>query len=51
MKETSVMVGNMEVKGKLINGVTYVPLRETIEAIKSQLDVTWDKAKGAGVKL
>jgi murein DD-endopeptidase MepM/ murein hydrolase activator NlpD len=51
IKETVVTIGSTVVKAKLIDGVTYTPLRETIEAIKSELDVTWDKAKGAGVKL
>ena len=51
IEDTVVTIGSSVVKAKLINGVTYTPLRETIEAIKSQLDVTWDKAKGAGVEL
>lgn len=51
VKETVVTIGSTVVKAKLIDGVTYAPLRETIEAIKSELDVTWDKAKGAGIKL
>jgi murein DD-endopeptidase MepM/ murein hydrolase activator NlpD len=51
IKETVVTIGSTVVKAKLIDGVTYTPLRETIEAIKSELDVTWDKAKGAGIKL
>ena len=51
VKETVVTIGSTVVKAKLIDGVTYTPLRETIEAIKSELDVTWDKAKGAGIKL
>lgn len=50
-KDIVITIGHAIVKAKLIDGVTYAPLRETIEAIKSQLDVTWDKAKGAGVKL
>jgi murein DD-endopeptidase MepM/ murein hydrolase activator NlpD len=51
IKDTVVTIGSTVVKAKLIDGVTYTPLRETIEAIKSELDVTWDKAKGAGIKL
>lgn len=51
IKEIVVTIGSTVVKAKLIDGVTYTPLRETIEAIKSELDVTWDKAKGAGIKL
>lgn len=51
MKETSVMVGNMEVKGKLINGVTYVPVRDLVEAVKTGLKVTWSEKEGAEVKL
>lgn len=51
IKDTTVTVGSKTVKAKLVDGVTYTPLRETIEAIKTELDVTWDKAKGAGVKV
>ena len=51
MKETSVMVGNMEVKGKLINGVTYVPVRDLVKAVKTGLKVTWSEKEGAEVKL
>ena len=49
-KDVDVTIGNTVVKSKLINGITYSPLRETIDAIKSELDVVWDKNKGAGVK-
>lgn len=51
IKDIPVTVGTSIVKAKLIDGVTYAPLRDIIEAIKSELDVTWDKAKGAGVEL
>ncbi|GAB1476255.1 hypothetical protein MASR2M70_10890 [Bacillota bacterium] len=51
IKDVNVTIGYTIVKAKLIDGVTYTPLRETIEAVKNQLDVTWDKAKGAGLKL
>lgn len=51
IKDTTVNVGDIEITGKLINGVTYVPFREFIEAFKRELDVTWDKIKGAGIKL
>ena len=51
IKEISVTVGHTIMKAKLIDGVTYAPLRELIEAIKSELDVTWDTANGAGIKL
>jgi hypothetical protein len=49
IKDTKVTVGTTEVSGKLIDGVTYVPLRGIVDAIKTELEVTWDKAKGAGV--
>jgi len=51
IKDTTVKIGDTEVSAKLIDGVTYVPLRGTIEAIKAELDVTWDKVNGAGVAL
>lgn len=51
VKDVVVTVGSKVIKGKLIGGVTYAPLRETIEAIKSELDVVWDKTRGAGVEL
>ena len=43
--------GNMEVKGKLIDGVTYVPVRDLVRAIKTGLNVTWSEKEGADVKL
>lgn len=49
IKDTKVTVGATEVPAKLIDGVTYVPLRGIVDAIKAELEVTWDKAKGAGV--
>lgn len=51
IKDTTVNVGNTEVKGMLIDGTTYVPLRDMVEAIKSGLQTTWDPKNGAGVKL
>lgn len=51
VKETRVTVGNMEVKGKLIDGVTYVPVRDLVRAIKTGLNVTWSEKEGADVKL
>lgn len=49
IEDTKVTVGKTEVPGKQIDNVTYVPLRDFVEAIKNELDVTWDKTKGAGV--
>lgn len=49
VKDTKVTVGTTEVSAKLIDGVTYVPLRGIVDAIKTELEVTWDKAKGAGI--
>lgn len=51
IEDTAVTVGNTEVDALLIDGVTYAPVREIIEAIKKELDVTWSKAEGAGIKL
>lgn len=51
IKDVTITIGHTIVKAKLIDGVTYAPLRELIDSIKSELDVTWDKAKGAGVEL
>ena len=51
VKETIVSVGDYEVRAKLINNVTYVSLREFVDAIKTELAVTWSAKEGAGVKL
>lgn len=51
IKDTVVTIGSTVIEAKLIDGVTHTPLRETIDAIKNELEVTWDKAKGAGVDL
>jgi murein DD-endopeptidase MepM/ murein hydrolase activator NlpD len=51
IEDAAVTVGNTEVEALLIDGVTYAPVREIIEAIKKELDVTWSKAEGAGIKL
>lgn len=48
-KDITVTVGTTKVPAKLIDGVTYVPLRGIVDAIKEELEVTWDKASGAGV--
>ena len=49
IKDTKVTIGETEVPAKQIDNVTYVPLRDFVDAIKKELDVTWDKTKGAGV--
>lgn len=49
IKDTTVTVGDTSVDGKLIDNVTYVPLRDFIDAFKNELEVTWDKIKGAGI--
>ncbi len=51
IREITATVGETKMDAKLIDGVTYVPLREFVEAIKKELDVTWDQVKGAGVEL
>ena len=51
IKETVVTIGSTVVKAKLIDGVTYAPLREFVDVLKKELEVTWDNIKGAGVKL
>jgi len=51
VEDTKVTVGTTEVPSKLIDGVTYVPLRDVVEAIKSGMQVTWDPKAGAGIKL
>jgi murein DD-endopeptidase MepM/ murein hydrolase activator NlpD len=51
VKETVVTIGSTVVKAKLIDGVTYAPLRELVDVLKKELEVTWDNIKGAGVKL
>ncbi len=49
-KRMDIKIGNKVIQGKLIGGVTYAPIREVIEAIKSEMQVTWDGNR-AGVKL
>lgn len=51
MKDISVSIGDMQIQAKQIGSVTYVTLREFVEVIKKELDVTWDKVACAGVKL
>ena len=50
-KKYSVNVGSKTIDARLIDGVTFVPLRDFAEAIKSELTVTWNEKEGAGVKL
>ena len=51
IKNTAVTIGSTEVGALLIDGITYAPVREVVEAIKKELDVTWSKAEGVGIKL
>ena len=51
IKNTAVTIGSTEVGALLIDGITYAPVREMVEAIKKELDVTWSKTEGAGIKL
>lgn len=51
IKETKVRIGNEEVSGYLINGVTCAAVRDMVDAIKKELQVTWDSKAGAGIKL
>jgi hypothetical protein len=49
--DTTVKVGTQEVPAKLIDGVTYVPLRALVDTIKTALTVTWSEKDGAGVDM
>jgi len=51
IKDTKVTIGNSVINARLIDGVTYVPIREFVDTLKSELEVTWDKIKGAEIKL
>ena len=51
IKDVTITIGHTIVKAKLIDGVTYAPLREFVDVLKKELEVTWDNIKGAGVKL
>ena len=51
IKDVTITIGHTIVKAKLIDGVTYAPLRELVDVLKKELEVTWDNIKGAGVKL
>jgi N-acetyl-anhydromuramyl-L-alanine amidase AmpD len=51
IQDTTVKIGGQETAAKLIDGVTYVPLREFVEKVKSAPAVTWTKEDGAGVEL
>ena len=51
IQDTTVKVGSTPVSGTRSDGVTYVPLRDMVEAIKASLAVTWSKEDGAGVDI
>lgn len=51
IEEVTVAIGGTKVKGLLINGVTYTPVRETIDTVTKNLKVTWTKEDGAGIRL
>ncbi len=44
MQEVKVIVKNQEINGRLIDGVTYVPLRELVELLNNK--VSWDEENG-----
>lgn len=51
-KKIDITIGNTKIKGELRDdGVTMAPLRELIDAIKNELDVTWSSNSGAGIDL
>lgn len=49
IKDTTITIGGTQIIGKLIDGVTYVPFRDFVDAFKNELEVTWDKIKGASI--
>jgi sporulation-control protein spo0M len=50
MTEVTVRIGSDRViPGRVINGITYVPLRDVVEAIQPR--VVWTPEEGAGVIL
>jgi hypothetical protein len=51
IQDTTVKVGGASVHGKLIDGVTYVPLRPLVDTLKGALTVTWTEKDGAGVEI
>lgn len=51
IKDVDVRVGDGTVSGKLIGGVTYVPLRQFVDELKLQLYVAWSSEDGASVNL
>lgn len=51
IKDVAVTVGDVQVNGKLIDNITYVPVRDFIDAFKQELEVTWDKIKGTGIDI
>lgn len=50
-KEVTVRVGTTNVTGRLIDNVTYVPLRDFVFALTTRTVVTWSAEKGAAVEL
>jgi len=52
IKDVEIKIGSAELPGKLIDGVTYITLRDAVTKFGGEaLAVTWDKAKGADVEL
>jgi len=51
VSETTVKIGENQIPAKLIDGITYVPLRTIVDTIKTALNVTWSKEDGAGVEM
>ena len=51
LKDVTVKVGSAKVSGKLIDGVTYVPLREVMFAVTTHLVVNWSAENGASIDL
>ena len=51
LKDVTVKVGTAKVSGKLIDGVTYVPLREVMFAVTTHLVVNWSAENGASIDL
>lgn len=49
--DTTITIGNTVVKAIIIDGVTYAPIRQIINTIKTELEVTWNKTDGAKVDL
>ena len=51
IKDINVKVGSVEVKGKQIDDVTYVPLRAFWDAVEAVVDVTWSSEDGAALEM